>query len=266
MKYLSFFRIRFVNGLQYRIAALSGAATQFVWGLLLILLYHAFYEADPAAFPMRLSSLVSYLWLQQSFFALYQVWSWENELFELIQTGNVAYELCRPYRLYDAWLVRIIATRMSNAALRCVPILLLAPLLPEGYRLSPPENGLQMACFLLSLWLALLVVAAFQMLIHSLTFYLLNPQGLKIISQSVASFLCGEVIPLPFFPESAQKLLSWLPFASMGNAPFRIYGGDIAGAALAETLFLQIFWIAALMLIGRFLMHVGLKKTLIQGG
>ena len=70
MKYLSFFRIRFVNGLQYRIAALSGAATQFVWGLLLILLYHAFYEADPAAFPMRLSSLVSYLWLQQSFFAL----------------------------------------------------------------------------------------------------------------------------------------------------------------------------------------------------
>ncbi|MCX4317378.1 MAG: hypothetical protein OSJ52_12190 [Lachnospiraceae bacterium] len=189
-KYLSFFRIRFINGLQYRIAALSGAATQFVWGVLLILLYHAFYEADPDAFPMRLSDLVSYIWLQQAFFALYQVWSWENELFELIQTGNVAYELCRPYRLYDAWFFRIIATRMANAVLRCFPIL----------------------------------------------------------------------------PESAQTFLAWLPFASMGNAPFRIYSGDIAGAALPETLFRQLFWILLLMLVGRFLMRQGLKKTLIQGG
>ncbi|MCI8627308.1 MAG: ABC transporter permease [Lachnospiraceae bacterium] len=265
-KYLSFFRIRFINGLQYRIAALSGAATQFVWGVLLILLYHAFYEADPDAFPMRLSDLVSYIWLQQAFFALYQVWSWENELFELIQTGNVAYELCRPYRLYDAWFFRIIATRMANAVLRCFPILLLAPFLPDGYRLSPPENWMQLACFLLSLFLALLVVAAFQMVIHSLTFYLLNAQGLKVISQTISSFLCGDVIPLPFFPESAQTLLAWLPFASMGNAPFRIYSGDIAGAALPETLFRQLFWILLLMLVGRFLMRQGLKKTLIQGG
>ena len=48
-KYLSFFRIRFVNSLQYRLAALSGAATQFFWGFMLIAMYRAFYEAGSDA-------------------------------------------------------------------------------------------------------------------------------------------------------------------------------------------------------------------------
>ena len=32
-KYLSFFRLRFITGLQYRTAALAGIATQFFWEL-----------------------------------------------------------------------------------------------------------------------------------------------------------------------------------------------------------------------------------------
>ncbi|AGI39710.1 hypothetical protein Clst_1656 [Thermoclostridium stercorarium subsp. stercorarium DSM 8532] len=31
-KYISFFRIRFINGLQYRSAAYAGIMTQFAWG------------------------------------------------------------------------------------------------------------------------------------------------------------------------------------------------------------------------------------------
>ena len=34
-KYLSFFRLRFNTGLQYRAAALAGIVTQFFWGCLL---------------------------------------------------------------------------------------------------------------------------------------------------------------------------------------------------------------------------------------
>ena len=41
-KYWSFFRIRFLNGLQYRAAAYAGIATQFFWGVMLILMSRAF--------------------------------------------------------------------------------------------------------------------------------------------------------------------------------------------------------------------------------
>lgn len=264
-KYISFFRIRFVNGLQYRVAALSGASTQFFWGFMLIAMYRAFYEADPAAFPMKLDAVVSYMWLQQAFLALYNTWTWENELFESIRSGNVAYDLCRPIALYESWYVRTIALRTSRALLRSVPILLVAFFLPTGFRLNLPAPG-QLPWFILSMVLALLVVVGFQMVIYSLTFYMMNPQGLRILSQTLGDFLCGSVIPLPFFPDSIQTMIKVLPFASMQNAPLRIYSGDITGTALYETLLLQIFWVFALMVLGRFLMNRGLKKTVIQGG
>ena len=38
-KYLSFFRLRFLMGLQYRTAALAGIVTQFAWGGMEILMY-----------------------------------------------------------------------------------------------------------------------------------------------------------------------------------------------------------------------------------
>ena len=48
-KYLSFFRLRFVNSLQYRSAAFAGIATQFFWGLMELLLFSAFYRAGDTA-------------------------------------------------------------------------------------------------------------------------------------------------------------------------------------------------------------------------
>ena len=48
-KYISFFRLRLVMGLQYRAAALGGVVTQFFWGFMEIIALRAFYESDPAA-------------------------------------------------------------------------------------------------------------------------------------------------------------------------------------------------------------------------
>ncbi|MGB4658505.1 MAG: hypothetical protein WBI07_04945, partial [Mobilitalea sp.] len=70
-KYYSYFRMRFIAGLQYRAAALAGIATQFAWGFLTILMYKAFYEVNPEAFPMKFEALSSYIWLQQAFLAMY---------------------------------------------------------------------------------------------------------------------------------------------------------------------------------------------------
>ena len=70
-KYLSFFRLSFTMGLQYRAAALAGIVTQFAWGFLEILVFQAFYQAEPGAFPMTMSATASYVWMQQAFLALF---------------------------------------------------------------------------------------------------------------------------------------------------------------------------------------------------
>ena len=50
--YLSVFRLRFINGLQYRAAAFAGIATQFFWGIMHIMIYEAFYENATGTLPI----------------------------------------------------------------------------------------------------------------------------------------------------------------------------------------------------------------------
>ena len=147
-KYGSFFRMRFIAGLQYRAAAAAGISTQFVWGLMGLLTYRAFYEGNASAFPMSFQQIASYLWLQQAFLALFMVWFFENDIFQAITEGGIAYELCRPADLYIMWFFRSMASRTSKAVLRCMPILIVATFLPESptvwdYQLIlQPSSGL----------------------------------------------------------------------------------------------------------------------------
>ena len=82
----------------------------------------------------------------------------------------------------------------------------------------------------------------------------------------LVGLLAGELIPLPFMPDGLAKVLSCLPFAAITNAPLRIYSGDLAGTAAAQTLLLQAFWLAALVLLGRWMQGRGMRRLCVQGG
>ncbi|MGI6365211.1 MAG: ABC transporter permease [Bacillota bacterium] len=264
--YLALFRIRFINSLQYRAAALAGMATQFAWGFMEILAFSAFYRANPAAFPMEFSHTVSYIWMQQAFLALFMVWFYENEIFASITSGGIAYELARPADLYTRWFCQAAANRLAKAVLRFLPILMVALLLPQPFRLSPPPNAGQFALFLISAALSLGVVVAFTMLVYISAFYTLSATGQRVISAVLADFLAGAIIPLPFFPEPFRSIAELLPFAAMQNMPLRIYSGNIAGSAAGWGIGLQVLWLVALIGIGKGMMNKALGKVVVQGG
>jgi ABC-2 type transport system permease protein len=52
----------------------------------------------------------------------------------------------------------------------------------------------------------------------------------------------------------------------MQNMPLRLYSGHIAGGEAARGMALQVFWAAALILLGRALMKRALKRVTVQGG
>ena len=68
--YLSYFKLKFKTGLQYRAAAIAGICTQFFFGFVYISVYVAFYETGSSNLPMTLKEIISYVWLGQAFFAL----------------------------------------------------------------------------------------------------------------------------------------------------------------------------------------------------
>jgi len=265
-KYLAVFRIRFTNALQYRAAAFAGMATQFAWAFMLILSYTAFYRSNPAAFPMEFSHMVSYIWMQQAFFRLYTAWITPDDITVAIETGAIAYEMVRPIDLYNRWFFQITAARIAQAMLRCLPVLVVAFIVPEPYRMSLPTNPTVLPIFLFSTILSLCVVATYTLLVYITVFYTLSLRGIRAILGALSDFFAGAIIPLPFFPESSRAVMELTPFAAMQNAPLRIYSGNLAGMDAARAVVLQVFWAIALLFVGRFYMGHTLKKVIVQGG
>lgn len=198
-KYLSFFRIRFIAGLQYRTAAWAGMATQFAWGGMTILMFWAFYQNGENRFPMTFPELSSYIWMQQAFLAMFMAWFFDPEILESIQSGNIAYELCRPCDLYTMWFVKNMAIRLARTLLRCLPILLVAAFLPAPFHITLPPDWTAGLLFLISVTLGFLVLISCSMLVYISTFYTISPMGIRIIATSVAEFFQAPSFQSHFF-------------------------------------------------------------------
>lgn len=265
-KYATYFRIRFTSGLQYRAAAAAGVATQFAWGFLTVLLYKAFWEADPASFPMGIAQVTSYMWLRQAFLALFNSWTVDNAILSDITGGNIAYELVRPMNLYALWFTRNISMRAANAALRFLPVLIVAALVPAPWGMNLPVSVPAALGFLLTMFLGALVTCAIVMFIYIFTFFTMQPMGVRMVFNAVTDFCSGNLVPLPFFPPAMAAFLEYTPFAAMQNIPFRIYSGHIAGWEILRCAGLQGFWLIVLIFSGSLLMKKALKRAVIQGG
>jgi ABC-2 type transport system permease protein len=264
--YLSVFRIRFANAIQYRAAALAGVVTQYAWGFMELLMFWAFYRANPDAFPMTFQQTVNYIWVQQAFLALFMTWFYEYEIFWAISSGAVAYEMVRPLDLYGRWFSQTAATRVAKCVLRSLPILLVALFIPGPLRMTLPPSAGQFLLFLLSAALALCVVVAFSMLVYVSVFFTLDSSGVRRITAAAVDFLAGAILPLPFFPPAFRAVIELTPFAAMQNMPLRIYSGNIAGADAIRGIALQVFWLAALVALGRLWMRKAERKVIVQGG
>lgn len=265
-KYISFFKMRLLAGLQYRAAAWAGMSTQLVWGIMEILLYRAFYLESPEKFPMGMEALAAYIWLQQAFLMFFSIWQWERELVNAVQSGAVAYELTRPVDVYSMWMARSLALRLSRAALRCWPILLVGAVVPSPYGLRIRVPAATFCLSLASMLLMLLVVCAYVMVVYALSFYMTDTNGFRVLSTAAADLLSGSVVPLPFMPEPLRTIAALSPFGSMQNVPLRIFGGDLAGAEAFRAVGLQAFWCVTLLVTGVWLTREGVRRTVIAGG
>lgn len=263
-QYFSLFRIRFINGLQYRAAALAGLATQLTWGIMSILAFAAFYRASPENFSMKFQDLVSYIWLQQAFLPILSPWPSGINAIESIVTGNISYDLARPLDIYNRWFFETMSDRISKAMLRSIPVLIIAFILPYPFKMALSANLSQFVMFCISMPISLLVVTAYCQIIYISTFYTMSKRNDAFAI--LADFFAGAYIPIPFFPDSIKKIVELLPFAGMQNMPLRIYSGDISGFNALFGIALQIFWFFVILVFGRLLMRCSLKRVITQGG
>lgn len=264
--YISVWKLRFINGLQYRAAALAGMATQLFFGFIFIMIFVAFYSQSTGQPPISLKELVAYVWLQQIFLAFIMLWFRDNEIFQLITSGNIAYELCRPCGIYPFWYSKLLAQRLSSAVLRCFPILIVVFVLPQPYRLSLPPSPAAFVLFLITLMLGLLVIVAISMLIYISVFWTMSPTGSTLMIAVAGEFFAGMIIPVPLMPPWLQKITNILPFRWTADFPFRVYSGHIPQAEALWGVLVQLLWLAVLIGVGSWILHRALRQVVVQGG
>ncbi len=264
--YVSLFKMRLLKGLQYRIAAFAGVSTQFFWGFMFIMIFEAFYSSTSNPQPISLTQLIQVVWLQQSFLVFIMLWFRDNELINLITSGNIAYELCRPTDLYRFWYAKLIAQRLSGALLRCFPIIIVATLLPKPYNFTLPPSFTAFILFLITLILGLTLIVTISMLIYISIFYTMSGTGSLLIFGVFGEFFSGLVIPVPLMPEILKKIVYLLPFRYTSDLPFRIYAGNIGLNEAIVSIGVQVVWILILLALGKLWMKKALRRVIVQGG
>ncbi len=260
--YRAFFAARFRTLLQYRGAALGGMVTQVFFGLIMVMVYEAFFRSTAAAQPMTIAQVRSYVWLGQAFLAMLP-WNAEPEQRQLVRTGAVAYELLRPVQLYALWFARALAWRTAPTVLRAAPILAVSL---AFFGLSLPASPAAAGAWLCAMAGALLLSAAMTTLLTILLLWTVTGDGLNILFTSLVVLFSGMNIPVPLFPDWARGIVEALPFRGLVDTPYRLYVGYAPPSEVGALLLQQLAWTAGIIGASILLLGRGLRRVEVMGG
>lgn len=262
--YFGLFKMTFKGELQYRAQAFSGILTQFFWGIMYVYLYTAFMQ-NKIMDGFSITQMTTYVWLGQAFFAFRFITPPKNCLKE-ITSGDVCYKFTRPISLYNLWFCEHLGTRTSATLLRFLPICIIAAILPASIGMSAPVSALHFLLFVVSLIIGAVMSSTISMIGVWISFKTMTPKGAFGIVSTVTNLLAGVFIPIPLMPHSVQNVLMWTPFRYISDLPFRIYIGNVTISQALMQIGIAFAWILILIVVGKLLLKLAFKKTVIQGG
>lgn len=120
--------------------------------------------------------------------------------------------------------------------------------------------------YILSCFFSFLICVLFDFCFGMVAFFTTYIFGMLMAKEAILSFLCGQLIPLSFFPEAIQKVFEFLPFSSMVYTPVMIYLGKYTGMELLLVLTKQILWVVILYALGSLIWKQVTKRLVVLGG
>ena len=255
-------RALFAAGFQrqatYRLALVSGLATNLFFGVIRTALFLALYDERGAVGGLDESSALTYVWVIQSLFGI--VWAaWIWELPDAVRSGAFEAELIRPGGVLGRLLAFDLG-RMANLALvrATVPLLGAALVL----HLTVPTTVGGWALVLVSFAFAAVMGFCLRILLGVTAFWTPDFRGVYSIAFPLVWFLSGFLIPVEFFPGALRTVAEHGPLAAMLAAPVRVVTGRGVGGALV----LQAFWAVVLLVGCRGALAAGQRRWVATGG
>ena len=260
--YLELARTSFQLQFAYRAATLAGIFTNGIFGIMIASIYLAFFESQGGDGPVATwtaSETVTLIWINQSLLMVVFLWGWW-EVTRSIETGAIASELLKPFDYFSYWLARDLGRALAHLLIRGIPTFTIGGIL---FDLLAPASRLAAIGFLASLVLAVTVSFCLRFMSNLAGFWVFEHRGVAIIYAAIINLLSGMLVPLDFLPAPVQTLANLLPFRAVLMVPNEIYLGR---TPIWEGLLLQAFWIAALVVVSKWVLRAGEQKLVVQGG
>lgn len=235
---------------------------QVVLMIIAVSFWRAVYTVSPTVGGLGREQTVAYV-LAANAVGLVVRWSLAWDLGVLVQQGKIAIELLRPV---DFQLRMYASTFATQGATMAQHMVLLGALAWLFLGLQLPRNPAVWGWFLLSLVLGNAIQFAFDWILALSAFYTTEIRGVQIFRDGFASFFSGLLIPLAMLPVWLQRVAGALPFGQVLNTPVAIFTGMTPPEAAPRALLVQVAWLAGLLVVGRPLFRVAVRKVTVQGG
>ncbi|MFG1877714.1 ABC transporter permease [Sphaerisporangium sp. NPDC049003] len=257
---MTIFTYGFRRHATYRAAALAGAFTNTIFGILRAYVLIALWQARPGLAGYDVTDAITFCFLTQAFIGPMEVFGGGLQLAQRVRTGDIALDLVRPASL-QMW---TLADDLGRAAflffVRSIPPAAVGALL---FGIHVPANPVTWVAFLVSIVLGVTVSFGLRYLVALSSCWVVDDRGLQSLSLVMTTFFSGMVLPLVLFPGRLGTVAQALPWAAMVQVPADVYLGkrDVLGA-----LAFQAMWAAVVLAAGALVTRSARHKVVIQGG
>jgi len=254
-KFLGILKQAFKKSTAYRfeylftliIAPISLIVTYFLWKAIYL-------NTGNTIAGFSFNELITYYVLTWIVFTL--TWSTvEDEMRTEIRSGRMTTEIIKPinYLLYKFFVN--IGQRLFSLFTEGIPLIAVG-LVFLKIKLSLAFLPLSVISVMLAFTLNFLLSSVTGMS----SFWFVNNAGIKKFRRILTSFLGGNILPISFFPASAQQIMSFLPFQYINFVPIMIFMGKYSLREAVIGIALQAVWIAIFYLICLFIWKKAIRK------
>lgn len=267
MKLKKFFvltRAGIIESLQFRISAVTVLVGNIIYIIITYFLWKAIYSSVETDIVngMTFYDTMIYLALATALFSFmetYIVWS----IGPAIQNGKIVLDILKPmkYRSYVFWSYS--GSYVMNFFMTFLPTFVIVYFMTDHYI----RLGSNILLFIPSVVMATVINFSIDYIICIVCFYTESIWGVNIMKEVVVLLLSGATIPLAFFPETFRKVLYFLPFQSVYNAPLTILiNRNIDMAESVKILGIQLLWCLVMIGIGELFWKISIRKITVNGG
>jgi len=258
-----FSRIGFVNVLAFRLRYYTGIVTYLINVTVYYFIWKALYATDPNfAAGFTFAEMVTYVSVGWVIRSVYFNNIDQNISHEVIE-GKIALSLLKPVRIQTMQMGRALGEAAFRLVMLTVPAAIVISLV---FPVQGPASAVHFGFFTVALGGSILLTGALNFIVGTFAIRMKSILGLLRAKYFVFELLSGLLVPMTMFPESAQRVVAYLPFQHIAYTPLRLYLGKLNGAEIYEALAVQFMWVGLLAVFGAWFWSVMVRKVTIHGG